>query len=45
LQETASARQNPGTNVSEVGLESVLREKSDETRCVAESRDGKPCYL
>src|SRR3984957_6532514 len=45
LQETASARQNPGTNVSEVGLESVLREKSGETRCVAESRDGKPSYL
>src|ERR1700722_6477163 len=45
LQETASARQNPGTNVSEVGLESVLREKSGETRCVAESRDGKPFYL
>jgi hypothetical protein len=44
LQETASARQNPGTNVSKVGLESVLREKWAETRCVAESRDGKPFY-
>jgi hypothetical protein len=45
LQETASARQNPGTDVLEVGLESVLREKSGETRCVAENRDGKPSYL
>ena len=45
LQETASARQNPGTDVLGVGLESVLREKSGETRCVAENRDGKPSYL
>jgi len=45
LQETASARQNPDTNVSEAGLESVPRGKWAETRCVAESRDGKPFYL